>query len=85
MLDENYPLVFWYYSDERRFLITNVIEKDLFQLRVQTTHFATFFEEEDISNIYQFGWYEWVYFCKTTAECPFLSHILCRCLGPAKN
>ena len=85
MLDENYPLVFWYYSDERRFLITNVIEKDLFQLRVQTTHFATFFEEEDISNIYQFGWYEWVYYRETTSEFPFPPHVVGHCLGPAKN
>ena len=60
MLDENSPLVFWYYCAERRALITNITAKDMFQLRGQTSHYATFGEEGDISNICQFGWYEWV-------------------------
>ena len=85
MLDENSPILFWDYCAERRDLITNVTEKDLFQLRGQTPPFATFFEEGDISNICQFGWYEWVYFCETTTELPFPPHALGRCLGLAKN
>ena len=67
MLDENSLLVFGDYCAEQRALITNVTAKDLFQLRVQTPRFATFGEERDISNICQFGWYEWVYFRETTA------------------
>ena len=59
--------------------------KYLFQLQGQTPHFATFGEEGDISNICQFGWYEWVYFRETTAKFPFPVHVLGRCLGPAKN
>ena len=59
--------------------------KDLFQLQGQTPHFATFGEEGDISNICQFGWYEWVYFRETTSKFPFPAHVLGRCLGPAKN
>ena len=55
MLEENSPLVFWDYCAERRALITNMTAKDLFQLRGQTLHFATFGEEGDISNICQFG------------------------------
>ena len=64
MLQENSPLVFWYYCAERRADITNMTFTDLFQLQVQTPHFATFGEEADISKICHFGWYEWVYFGK---------------------
>ena len=59
--------------------------KELFQLQGQTPHFATFGEEGDISNICQFGWYEWVYFREATAKFPFPAHVLGRCLGPANN
>ena len=51
MLDENSLLVFWDYCDERRALIKNMTENYMFQLRVQTPHYATFGEEVDISNI----------------------------------
>ena len=67
MLQENSPFVFWDYCAERRAAITNMTTKDLFQLHGQTPHFSTFGEERDISNIFQFGWYEWVYFRETTA------------------
>ena len=78
MLDENSPMVFWDYCDERRALIKNVTAKDLSQLRGQTPHFSIFGEEGDISNICQFGLYEWIYFSETTAELPFPAHVLGR-------
>ena len=59
--------------------------KNLFQLRVQTPHYATFGEEGDISNICQFGWYEWLYLRETTGKFPYPSPVLGRCLGPEKN
>ena len=59
--------------------------KDLFQLRGQTPHFATFGEEGDISDICQFGWFKWVYFRVTTGKFPSLSHVMGICLGPANN
>ena len=85
MLQENCPLFFWDYCAERRAAITNMTAKELFQLQIQTAHFATFGEEGDISNICQIWWYEWVYFRETTAKFPFPAHVLGRCLGPAKN
>ena len=85
MLQENSPLVFWDYCAERRAAITNMTSKDLFQLQVQTPHFATFGEEGDISNIFQFWWYEWVYFQETTMKFPFPAHVLGRCLGASNN
>ena len=59
--------------------------KDLFKLQGQTPHFSTFGEEGDISNICQFGWYEWVYYQETTSKSPFPAHVLGHCLGPANN
>ena len=85
MLDGNSPLVFWDYCAEIRALIKNMTAKYLFQLRGQTSHFSTFGEEGDISNICQFCWFEWVYFRETTGKFPFPSHVLGRCLGPTKN
>ena len=80
MLQENFPLVFWDYCAESRAAITNMTSKDLFHFQGQTPHFATFGEEGDISNICQFGWYEWVYFRETTAKFPFPARVLGRCL-----
>ena len=39
----------------------------------------------DISNIYQFVWYEWVYYREVSAKYPYQQECLGRCLGPAKN
>ena len=39
----------------------------------------------DISNLCQFGWYEWVYFRQKTAAFPYLREELGRCLSPTKN
>ena len=85
ILYEKPPLLFWDYCAERRALIKNMTAKDLFQLRGQTPHFSTFGEEGDISNICQFGWFEWVYFWETTGKFPLPPNVLRRCLGPAKK
>ena len=59
--EANKPLVFWDYCAEQRAAITNMTAKNLFQLQGQNYHMATFGEQGDISNICQFGWYEWVH------------------------
>ena len=51
----------------------------------QTSHFATFGEEGDIPKIYNFGWYEWVYYRESSAAFPCPAHVLGCCLWPAKN
>ena len=58
---------------------------NLFQLQGQNPHMATLGEMGDISNLCQFGWYEWVYFCQHTASFPYQKEVLGRCLGPTKN
>ena len=42
-------------------------------------------EMGDISNLCQFGWYEWVYFCHKSAAFLFQKEQLRRCLVPTKN
>ena len=54
-------------------------------MRGKTPHYTKFCEEGDISNIFQFGWYEWVYFREMTGKFPYPSHVLGRCLGPENN
>ena len=58
---------------------------DIFQLRGNTPHFATFREEGDILNICQFGCYEWVYLREVSASFPLSFYVLGLCLGPANN
>lgn len=86
MRETHSPLVLWDYCIERRALIINATPKNLFQLRGTNAHTATLGEEFDISNICQFGWYEFVYYRdKATALYPNQLECLGRCLGPAKN
>ena len=56
------PLVLWDYAAERRVAILSLTARDIFQLQGSNPYTATFGEEGDISNLCQFGWYEWVYF-----------------------
>ena len=46
---------------------------------------STLGEMGDISNLFQFVWYEWVYFRQETAAFLFQKQELGRCLGPTKN
>ena len=57
----NCPMRFWDYCAERRARIHNVTPRDLFQLSGNTPTTATFGNQGDISNICQFGWYDWCY------------------------
>ena len=57
----------------------------LFQLEGQNQYMGTLGETGDISNLCQFGWYEWVYFCQNTVSSPYQKEELGRCLGPTKN
>ena len=79
------PLVLWDYCVERRALILNATAKNLYQLQGSNAHTVTFGEEMDISNICQFGWYEWVYYREVSAKYPYQQECLGRCLGPARN
>jgi hypothetical protein len=79
------PLVLWDYCMERRALIFQITAKKLFQLNGVNPHTITFGTEADISNLCQYGWYEWVYFRDVKTSFPYQKECLGRCLGPAKN
>ena len=58
----NMPMVFWYYCMERRAQIHNTVPIPLFHNQEITPHEANFGKQVDISNICNFGWYQWVYY-----------------------
>ena len=70
MRETHSPLRLWCHCAERRAQIFNLTAKNIFQLEGQNPHLATFGEMGDISNLCQFGWYEWCYFRQHTAGFP---------------
>ena len=82
----NSPLVLWDFCMEMRALIHNVTPRDLFQLNGNTPQVTTFGVQGDISNIYQFGWYDWCYFRDSNNVLyPQMREVLGRVMGPMKN
>ena len=75
----------WCYCAERRASIMTLTANNLFQLQGQNPYMATLNNMGDISNLCQFGWYEWVYFREHKAQFPVQKNELGRCLGPTKN
>ena len=84
MRASNSPMVLWDYAIERRALIHNAVPRPLFQNNGLTPHAATFGSEGDISNICNFGWYEWVYY-RDHGNFPENKQKLGRVLGPMQN
>ena len=77
--------VFWGYCVERRARINNLTAKNAFKLHGSTPHRLTTGDEGDISNLCQYGWYEWCYFRDQTAAFPNNKEVLGRVLGPARG
>ena len=84
MRTSNPPMVLWDYAIERRAAISNLISCPLFQNNDLTPHAATFGSQGDISNLCNFGWYEWVYH-RDHGSFPENKEKLGRVLGPIKN
>ena len=74
----NSPLCFWDYCVERRARINNPTAKNAFRLHGSTPHTLTTGDEGDISNLCQYGWYEWCYFRDQTAAFPNNKEVLGR-------
>ena len=70
MCESNSPLCFWDYCVERRARINNLTPKNAFRLHGSTSHTLTTGDEGDISNLCQYGQYEWCYFRDQTAAFP---------------
>ena len=84
MRESNSPMVSWDYAIERRELIHNVFTRPLFQSQGKTPTECTLGVAADISNICNFGWYEWVYY-RDFGSFPENKEKLGRVLGPCKN
>jgi hypothetical protein len=85
MKSSDSPIAFWDYCVERRARINNLTARTLFQLHGTNAHTAITNEEGDISNLCQYGWYDWCYYREHTAKFPFNREVLGRVLGPAKG
>ena len=85
MKESGSPIPLWDYCLERRARINNLTAKDLFQLHGQNAHFTVTGEEGDISNLCQFGWYQWCFYQDNKQKFPHSKEILGRILGPAKG
>ena len=84
MKDSGAPLPFWDYCVERRARVHNMTASNLFQVHGANPHTAVLSEQGDISNLCQFGFYEW---CHYRDDLPFPNdkERLGRCLGPARG
>ena len=85
MRKSNSPLCLWDYCVKRRARINNLTAKNAFKLHGSTPHTVTTGDEGDISNLCQYGWYEWCYFRDHTAAFPNNKEVLGRVLGPARG
>jgi hypothetical protein len=85
MKNQESPMVFWDYCIEWRARIHNLIAKAKFKLHGFSPYTLAIGEERDISNLCQFGWYEWCYFREHTAAFPKQLEVMGRVLGPARG
>lgn len=85
MKEADSPMVFWDYCLERRARIHNLTAKPSFKLHGSNAYTVTTQEEGDISNLCQFGWYDWCYFREQSAGFPHQKEVLGRVLGPARG
>ncbi len=71
MKSSDSPLVFWDYCMKRHARINNLTAKDLISLHGSNAYTCLTGEEEDMSALCQFDWYEWSYFRVETIKFPF--------------
>ena len=80
----NSPMCLRNYDIERRAMMHNLVLRPLFQNKGITPHDVTFGETGDMSNIYNFAYYEWVYY-RDHGSFPENKEKLGRVLGPIHN
>ena len=78
-------MVLWGLCAKCRMRINNLTDWPLFQIQGQNIRLATFGEEGDISNVFQFKLYEWAYAMDGAAKFQNQAQFLCRFLCPTKN
>lgn len=87
--DSDAPLVLWDYCMERRVRIMNLTARSTHKLQGLNPYTKTFHQTADISNICNFGWFEWCYYREDSRSAyhkfPKALEKLGRCLGPSKD
>jgi len=83
--ESNCPMVLWCYCLQRRSEINNATAADNLALEGTNPYTRMTGQTCDISNLCQFGWYDWVYFRDEKAAFPYPKEVLGRCLGPSKS
>ena len=78
------PMVILDYCMVHRARIHNAVPLPLFQNQGMTNHDAIFGEQVNISNICNFGWYQWVYY-RTPNSLPAIKECLGRVIVIIKN
>jgi hypothetical protein len=66
MKEQDSSMVLWDYCIERRARIHNLTAKSNFKLHGSNPYTSTVEEDRDISNLCQFGLYEWYYYREHT-------------------
>ena len=85
MFESNCPMVLWDYAIERRAKIICSTTRSNYLLDGHTPHTKLTGQPTDISNIMDFGWYEWVIYRIEGQTFPFQHQKIGRTLGPATH
>jgi len=81
----NCPMILWDYALERRARIICSTTRSNHLLNGTTPHTMLTGQIADISDLVDFGWYEWVIYRVEGQKFPYQHQKLGRCLGPANN
>ena len=86
MLDEDYPLIFWDHCVERRGLITNMTAETclIYEVRRLTLRYVVK-RETSLTSVNLAGTNGFIFERPLASFYTYPSHVLGRCLGPAKN
>ena len=85
MTEGNSPIRLWDYFIERCTFIHNMTSRNIFKLQCLTPHASLTREQSDISNLCQFGWFEWVYYRDDKKNFPEHKERIGKALGPIKG
>ena len=79
------PAKLWDYCAELQAKIRCHTAHDIPTLNGQVPETMVTGNTADISELVEFGWYEWIYYRDATGSFPLPKEELGRCLGPSEN
>ena len=78
-------MVLWCYCAEREAQIMSSYTRNIYSLQGMVPQSKLTGQPTDISNLIDFGFYEWCYYRDHQTSFPFPNKLLGRCLGPART